>query len=216
MKESQHLVKHGQGITNTEANVDNLLSSDLEISRASSMPLNPSLPGPVKLSDSVGREDVVPMDISPEPSRVVHQSRITSGHFLEKVTRARAFTTSVRLFGRDLSNGAPISPAASWCESEAIIASCVRVVPSQAQSCNFLQLIRLFYRLNMSHHHQMRWILIALLWKVSLFHQRQTVHLQLPSPQSKGPQASKTCSMIRPLLPLSEMICLSILPRQVK
>ena len=84
------------------------------------MSLHFPLPGPVKLADNVGREDVVPMDISPEPSRVVHQSRIASGHFLEKVTRARAFTTTVRLFGHDLSNG-------------------VSVVSSQAQSRNFLQ-----------------------------------------------------------------------------
>jgi M-phase inducer tyrosine phosphatase len=104
------------------------------------MSLNSFLPGPVKLVDNIGREDV-PMDISPEPSRVVHQSQIASGHFLEKVTRARAFTTSVRLFGRDLSNGTPISPAASLCESgaTATIASYVRVASSQAQSHNFLQ-----------------------------------------------------------------------------
>ena len=79
------------------------------------------------------------MDISPEPSRVIHQSRIASGHFLERVTRARAFTTSVRLFGRDLSNGTPISPASSFCESGATIASYVRGVSSQAQSRNLLQ-----------------------------------------------------------------------------
>jgi len=79
------------------------------------------------------------MDISPEPSRVVHQSRIASGHFLGKVTRARAFTTSVRLFGRDLSNGTPTSPPASLCEPGATIANYVRLVSSQAQSRNFLQ-----------------------------------------------------------------------------
>ena len=76
------------------------------------------------------------MDISPEPSRVVHHSQIASGHFLEKVTRARAFTTSVRLFGRDLSNGTPISPATSLCESGATssITSYARVASCQAQS----------------------------------------------------------------------------------
>lgn len=129
-------IQYGQG---TEDNAEDLLSSDLEISFASSMSLNSSLSGPVKLVDNVGREDVVPMDISPEPSRAVRQSRIASGHFLEKVTRARAFTTSVRLFGRDLSNGTSISPASSSCESGATIASYVRVVSSQAQSLNLLQ-----------------------------------------------------------------------------
>ena len=132
-------IKAIQYVQGTEDKVEDLLSSDLEISFASSMSLNSSLPGPVKLVDNVGREDVVPMDISPEPSRAVHQPRIASGHFLEKATRARAFTTSMRLFGRDLSNGTPISPAPSLCESGATIASYVRVVSSQAQSPNLLQ-----------------------------------------------------------------------------
>ena len=74
-----------------------------------------------------GREDIVPMDISPEPSRTTHQSRIAG---IEKGTRTRTFTTCVRLFGRDLGNGS-ISPSAS-CESGATIASYVRVVPGQA------------------------------------------------------------------------------------
>jgi M-phase inducer tyrosine phosphatase len=126
-----------QYVQGTEDNVEDL-SSDLETPSTLSMSFHPSLPGPVRLVDNVAREDVVPMDISPEPSRVVHQSRIASGHFLEKVTRARAFTTSVRLFGCDLSNGTPISPASSLCESGATIASCVRLVSSQARSRNLL------------------------------------------------------------------------------
>lgn len=129
-------IRYVQG---TEDNVEDLLSSDLEISFTSSMSLNSSLPGPVKLVDNVCREDVVPMDISPEPSRVVHQSRIASGHFLEKATRARAFTTSMRLFGRDLSNGTHISPAPSLCESGSTVASYVRVVSNQTQSRNHLR-----------------------------------------------------------------------------
>ena len=136
---SARSIKAIQYVQGTEDNEEDLLSSDLEISFASSMALNSSLPDPVKLVDNVGREDVVPMDISPEPSRVVHQSRIAGGHFLEKVTRARAFTTSVRLFGRDLSNGTLIPPAPSLCESGATIASYVRVMSSQAQSRNLPQ-----------------------------------------------------------------------------
>jgi M-phase inducer tyrosine phosphatase len=106
-------------------NIEDQLPSDLEISFASSMSLN--------LVDNVGREDIVPMDISPEPSRIIHQSRISSGHLLEKVTRTRAFTTSVRLFGRDLGNGMSTSPVASSCESGPTIASHVRVVSNQAR-----------------------------------------------------------------------------------
>ncbi len=132
-----------QYVQGTEDNVEDLLSSDLEISFTSSMSLNSSLPGPVKLVDNVGREDVVPMDISPEPSRIVHQSRIAGGHFLEKVTRARAFTTSVRLFGRDLSNGTPIFPAAS-CESGATTAGYVRVLQSSHHAQFFTRLTQLF------------------------------------------------------------------------
>jgi hypothetical protein len=45
-------------------NVEGLLSSDLEISFASSMSLNSSLPGPIKPLDNAGRDDIVPMDIS--------------------------------------------------------------------------------------------------------------------------------------------------------
>lgn len=127
-----------QYVQGTEDKVEDLSPSDLETSFTSSMSFHPSLPGPVRLVDNVAREDVVPMDISPEPSRVVHQSRIASGHFLDKVTRARAFTTSVRLFGCDLSNGTPISPASSLCESGATTASCVRVVSSRARSGNLL------------------------------------------------------------------------------
>jgi M-phase inducer tyrosine phosphatase len=116
----------------TEDDIEDLLSSDLEVSFASSMSLNSSSPGPVKSVDNFSREDVVPMDISPEPPRIVHQPQI-AGHFIEKVTRARAFTTSVRLFGRDLSNGTSIPPTASSCELGATIASYVRVVSIQTQ-----------------------------------------------------------------------------------
>jgi hypothetical protein len=53
------------------------------------------------------------MDISPEPSRMIASfiSCRELGHLFEKVTRAHAFTTSMRLFGRDLINGTPFSPA---------------------------------------------------------------------------------------------------------
>jgi len=109
-----------QGI---QDHVEDSLSSDLEISFASAMSLSP-LHAPAKLIDNVSREDVVPMDISPEPSRFIHQSRMAGGHFVEKLTRNHPFTTS-RLFGRDLSNEAAIPHTAPLSKSGATIANYV-------------------------------------------------------------------------------------------
>ena len=64
------------------------------------------------------------MDISPEPSRTINHSRIAG---IEKGIRTHTFTTSVRLFGRDLGNGF-VSPSASSCEPGA---NYVRVVSNQ-------------------------------------------------------------------------------------
>jgi hypothetical protein len=100
--------------------VEGPLSSDLDLSFASAMSLNSPSRGHAKLVDDVNK-DVVPMDISPEPSRFIHQSRVIGGNSSDKVTRSRAFTSSARLFGRDLSNEfPPILATASSCESGTI------------------------------------------------------------------------------------------------
>ena len=122
-----------QFVQGTQDNVEDLLSSDLELSFASAMSLNPPLRDSTKFVDNVGREDVIPMDISPEPSRFIPYSRIAGGHLVEKVTCTHGTTTSARLFGRDLSNEAPIPSAAPSCESEAAAANCVCIVPSDAR-----------------------------------------------------------------------------------
>jgi M-phase inducer tyrosine phosphatase len=102
-----------QFVQGTHDNVEDVLSSDLELSFASAMSLNSPLRTSTKLVDTVCREDVIPMDISPEPSRFVQPSRMTSSHLVGKVMRACGSTTSVRLFGRNLSNEVPIPPGAA-------------------------------------------------------------------------------------------------------
>lgn len=74
------------------------ISNELELSFASNMSLNPT---------TVGERDShtaspVPMDISPAPPTRVAPS---------KFTRPRAFTSSARLFGRDVSNENPQPPS---------------------------------------------------------------------------------------------------------
>lgn len=68
------------------------ISDDLELSFASNMSLNPTTTD--ERDDHIASP--VPMDISPAPaSRVAHSKFIP---------RPRAFTSSARLFGRDVSN----------------------------------------------------------------------------------------------------------------
>ncbi|KAH9001541.1 hypothetical protein EDB92DRAFT_1932038 [Lactarius akahatsu] len=85
-------------------------SSGLELSFASTVSLQ-SLPGSTKGStkhlEDMTKSDVVPMDISPEPSRFTHQIGGTS---LDKARHPHASTSFARLFGRDLSNESPLNP----------------------------------------------------------------------------------------------------------
>src|ERR1700761_6166241 len=80
--------------------------SNLELSFASTVSLQ-SLPGSTKHIEDMAKSDVVPMDISPEPSRFTHQF----GEFSHEKTRhPHASTSFARLFGRDLSNEYPLNP----------------------------------------------------------------------------------------------------------
>jgi hypothetical protein len=130
---STRTIQFVQGI---QDNGEDLLSSesDLELSFASAMSLNSPLRGSMNLTDNADREDVIPMDISPEPSRLAQHSQGAGAHFIEKATRNCETTTSVRLFGRDLSNEAPMPSATSSCESGPAIAICVCVVSCKVQS----------------------------------------------------------------------------------
>ncbi|KAI0290437.1 hypothetical protein B0F90DRAFT_1653306 [Multifurca ochricompacta] len=110
-------IEVGQCATGPQYNPEDSLPSDLELSFASTMSLNSPPWGPTKLVDDLVNEDVVPMDISPAPSRLIHQARRSRGNFLEKVVRPRASTSAARLFGRDLSNDfSSIPPVASHLE----------------------------------------------------------------------------------------------------
>ncbi|KAI0048544.1 hypothetical protein FA95DRAFT_1490667 [Auriscalpium vulgare] len=83
--------------------LDDFLSSDLELSFASTMSLHsPS-------QDAASEENVVPMDISPEPVRPPPAMPNATNNRLKAVSRPRAFTSSARLFGRDLSNDSSAS-----------------------------------------------------------------------------------------------------------
>ena len=80
--------------------------SNLELSFASTVSLQ-SLPSSTKHIEDMAKSDVVPMDISPEPSRFARQFREIS---LEKTRHPHASTSFARLFGRDLSNEFPLNP----------------------------------------------------------------------------------------------------------
>lgn len=84
-----------------QRDVDEFLSSDLETSFASTVSLNSPSKGDVPLTPD--REYAEPMDISPFPLPKPH------AHIGERkpASRSRAYTSSARLFGNDLSNNAP-------------------------------------------------------------------------------------------------------------
>ncbi|KAI9446729.1 hypothetical protein H4582DRAFT_599419 [Lactarius indigo] len=81
--------------------VENPSPSGLELSFASTVSIQ-SLPGSTKHLEDMAKSDVVPMDISPEPSRFTRQ--------FEKTGHPHASTSFARLFGRDLSNESPLNP----------------------------------------------------------------------------------------------------------
>lgn len=83
--------------------VDEFLSSDLEVSFASNVSLN----SPPREHLSLAASDCEPMDISPAPAPKPVSSRLTPGG-----QRPRAFTSGARLFGSDLSNNRnPLLPS---------------------------------------------------------------------------------------------------------
>jgi M-phase inducer tyrosine phosphatase len=79
--------------------LDEFLSSDLELSFASTMSLNSPSRDYVNITQDTTQDDA--MDISPMPS---HVSRKEPVHFSKPTTRPRAYTSGARMFGQDLSN----------------------------------------------------------------------------------------------------------------
>ena len=86
------------------AHQENPSPSDLELSLASTVSLQ-SLPGSTKHIEDMAKNDVVPMDISPDPSRLTRQFGGIS-----QMRHPHASTSFARLFGRDLSNEFPLHP----------------------------------------------------------------------------------------------------------
>ncbi|TFY74382.1 hypothetical protein EWM64_g9630 [Hericium alpestre] len=98
--------KPSQRVSGLRDDVDDFLSSDLELSFASTMSLN----SPPREAISIALEsdiEHVPMDISPAVPRT---SRPSSTLSVKPTTRPRALTSGARLFGRDVSNDSLPSP----------------------------------------------------------------------------------------------------------
>jgi M-phase inducer tyrosine phosphatase len=90
--------------------VDEFLSSDLELSFASTMSLHSPPRGTSALTPEKERVDL--MDISPPPNPTFTLApSAQKGETASKVkNRPRAFTSGARTFGRDMSNGASPAP----------------------------------------------------------------------------------------------------------
>lgn len=89
------------------SDVDDFLSPEVEQSLEHSFASTMSIQSPIRDSSSLTSEnenpDYSPMDISPAPQRI----QTSKSHFLDvkpTVGRPRAYTSSARLFGRDMSN----------------------------------------------------------------------------------------------------------------
>ncbi|KAG1756465.1 uncharacterized protein EDB91DRAFT_17179 [Suillus paluster] len=89
--------KRSQMLNPKRDDVDDFLSSDLELSFASTMSLN----SPPRDTMSLAQDHDVPMDISPAP-RPVQKENDTMNR---PTTRPRASTSAARIFGQDMSNG---------------------------------------------------------------------------------------------------------------
>ncbi|KDQ59534.1 hypothetical protein JAAARDRAFT_56545 [Jaapia argillacea MUCL 33604] len=83
--------------------IDDFLSSDLELSFASTMSLNSPPQDHIDLTPD--HDSPVPMDISPAPPRPASPRSIIG----KPLIRPRAFTSGARLFGRDMSNSATLA-----------------------------------------------------------------------------------------------------------
>ncbi|KAH0827020.1 hypothetical protein J3R83DRAFT_4689 [Lanmaoa asiatica] len=90
-KRSQRLKHHDD--------LDEFLSSDLELSFASTMSLNSPSRDYVNVTRDTTQDDA--MDISPMPSHVSCQETV---QFSKPTSRPRAYTSGARMFGQELSN----------------------------------------------------------------------------------------------------------------
>lgn len=93
--------------------VDEFLSSDLEVSFASTVSLYSPPRDPISFTPD--HEYAEPMDISPAPAppalSKLPSERSLAGPDLKQHARPRAFTSAARLFGNDISNELLPSPS---------------------------------------------------------------------------------------------------------
>ncbi|KAI6045442.1 hypothetical protein EDC04DRAFT_3054445 [Pisolithus marmoratus] len=91
--------KRSQQLMKVRDDVDEFVSSDLELSFASTMSLN----SPSRDYVDVGHESMhgEPMDISPVPPKAAQKENERGSR---PITRPRAFTSGARMFGQDASN----------------------------------------------------------------------------------------------------------------
>ncbi|OSX64749.1 hypothetical protein POSPLADRAFT_1134070 [Postia placenta MAD-698-R-SB12] len=98
--------KPSQRLMQVRNDIDDFLSSeadlDLELSFASTMSLHSPQRDTVDLASENDNSNYVPMDISPAPQRIAPPSFKDQGK--PTIGRPRAFTSSARLFGKDMSN----------------------------------------------------------------------------------------------------------------
>ncbi|KAF9218258.1 hypothetical protein BS17DRAFT_721918 [Gyrodon lividus] len=92
--------------------VDEFLSSDLELSFASTMSLNSPPRDYVNLTHESIQDDA--MDISPAPSKIIHKE---NAHLNKPMNRPRAYTSAARMFGQDMSNGSISNDSVSDAQS---------------------------------------------------------------------------------------------------
>ena len=194
-------------------------SSDLGLSFASTVSF-----GSTRHTEDMAKSDVVPMDISPEPSRFTSQF---GGFSLEKTRHPYASTSFARLFGRDLSNefspnpciaSSPELPAAHDGNTQSIgpsLHSEHKLDSAQLQSARDWSGVVRVARVS-SRHKCSSWLLCS--WNMPLPHLmpwmstpplpfllNPTPRLQLPSPLFQQCQASKIFLTTRPLLAVPTM-----------
>lgn len=99
--------KKSQRFQRPRDDVDEFLSSDLELSFASTMSLHSPPHAPIDLTPD--NEHSYLMDISPPPHPVFTRAPPREENLLKPKNRPRAFTSVARTFGRDVSN--EVSPS---------------------------------------------------------------------------------------------------------
>ena len=118
--------KKSQLVLRTRDEVDEFLSSDLEVSFASTVSLHS--PPRDSIASTPDHEYAEPMDISPAPApkpaiSVLSANENTGNHNFKTHNRPRACTSAARLFGNDISNELLPSPKLATTQSKKPVGS---------------------------------------------------------------------------------------------